>query len=316
MSCKICRFELLVGVLTAFFAQHGRPQIQERAAEKLLTDAVEEVWRAKQDSGLSKPHVASLRSFLREFARAHPAQNLRSLTPETIEQWLDSRGGAAASKASNLGRLGSLFSYSVRKGYITDSPIRRIAPPRLRVRAPMILTPAEARKILVTAQAQAPEILPWVVLGLFAGIRPMEIVDLTWEDVDETDAVVRLTRTKTGLRRCARLEPAALAWLKVCDKTLPLCPSWSTVRRRRKAVFGAWPQDVLRHTAASYLLAKHEDVGKVALWLGNSQRILLRHYHELVGKAACKEFWELYPAGARLATKAEEPAKSPGKSPL
>jgi hypothetical protein len=33
----------------------------------------------------------------------------------------------------------------------------------------------------------------------------------------------------------------------------------------------------------------------VALWLGNSPRILLRHYHELVPPVECVAFWELRP---------------------
>jgi integrase len=294
MSCKICRFELLAGVLTVFFDQHGRPA-PPTPAGKLLAEAVEEVVLAKKTAGMSRPHVASLRSFLREYARAHPNRPLLSLTPESIEGWLDSRGGAAASRCSNLGRLGSLFSYSVRKGYIESNPIRRIQPPKLRLKAPRILSPDEAWKILNTARTDCIELLPWIVLGMFAGCRPLEIVDLSWDDVDTVDGVVRMVRTKTGRRRSARLEPAALAWLEVCDKSLPLCLSWSTVRRRRKEAFGRWTQDVLRHTAASYLLALHQDVGKVALWLGNSQRILLRHYHELVSRADCAAFWGIKP---------------------
>lgn len=147
--------------------------------------------------------------------------------------------------------------------------------------------------MLRKTRAECIELLPWVVLGMFAGIRPQEILDLTWDSIEGDK--VRMTRTKTGRRRMAHLEPCAVAWINVCDRSIPLCRSWSTVRRRRKELFGRWTSDVLRHTAASYLLALHQDVGKVALWLGNSQRILLRHYHELVTAADCAAFWGLTP---------------------
>jgi hypothetical protein len=54
-----------------------------------------------------------------------------------------------------------------------------------------------------------------------------------------------------------------------------------------------WHQDILRHTAGSYLLALIGDVGKVATMMGNSPNILLNHYVEPVTQADCAAFWNL-----------------------
>ena len=62
--------------------------------------------------------------------------------------------------------------------------------------------------------------------------------------------------------------------------------------QRHALKLAAWPKDVLRHTAASYLLALHGDVGKVAMMLGNSPNILLTHYHEPVCETDCAAFWK------------------------
>lgn len=59
--------------------------------------------------------------------------------------------------------------------------------------------------------------------------------------------------------------------------------------------FAAWPQDVLRHSAASYMLAFHRDAGRVAYWLGNSPTILMRHYCELVPAEEAERFWKIRP---------------------
>jgi integrase len=56
---------------------------------------------------------------------------------------------------------------------------------------------------------------------------------------------------------------------------------------------GKWRADILRHTAASYLITKYQDVGKVAFWLGNSPQIIMTHYHEPVMQAECEKFWTL-----------------------
>ena len=59
--------------------------------------------------------------------------------------------------------------------------------------------------------------------------------------------------------------------------------------------FETWPQDCLRHTAASFMIAQHRDAGFVADCLGNSPGILLRHYRELVSAEDCAAFWSISP---------------------
>jgi len=98
----------------------------------------------------------------------------------------------------------------------------------------------------------------------------------------------------------ATVLPAAAAWLAAArDKAdLPL-PRISVRRYLRRLArhlgLSRWPQNVLRHTAASYLLALHRDAPRVALHLGNSPAIILRHYHGLVTREDAKRFWEISP---------------------
>ena len=56
-----------------------------------------------------------------------------------------------------------------------------------------------------------------------------------------------------------------------------------------------WDHDLLRHTAASMLLARDRDAGKVAEQLGHSPAILLRHYRELVSDEAAARYWKVSP---------------------
>ena len=64
---------------------------------------------------------------------------------------------------------------------------------------------------------------------------------------------------------------------------------------REEMGWPVWPQDLLRHTAASYLVARDGDAGKVALQLGNSAAVLLLNYRELVEKEDAAAFFELGP---------------------
>lgn len=198
-----------------------------------------------------------------------------------------------------MNRLSALFAFARRRGYVEINPIERIDRVRLERSPPRILTPDESVALLIAARRVAPEMLPSILLGLYAGIRPAELDRLTWECVDVGHRIVRIdaAASKVRRRRIVELHPkAAAALLPLASSSGSIVPRQKRRRRRRiEAVMGweRWPHDLLRHTAASYLLALHRDAGKVAMMLGNSPSILLNHYHELVSPEDCAEFWKL-----------------------
>lgn len=149
----------------------------------------------------------------------------------------------------------------------------------------------------------SPRGLAWFALALLAGVRPEEADRLQWSDIDLDRGMVTVdaAASKVRSRRIIHLMPAAVAWLKSARKLgAEMGVPRITRRRYLRAVraklgFEKWPTDLLRHTAASYLLAHHQDAGKVALELGNSPAVLFRHYRELVTREAAERFWNLKP---------------------
>jgi hypothetical protein len=120
-----------------------------------------------------------------------------------------------------------------------------------------------------------------------------------WQDVDldSWQIVIRGAASKIHRRRITPLAACAVAWLKLGGE-LPI-PHTSKRRYiraiRDRLALAKWPADALRHTAASMMLAREQDAGKVALWLGNSPKILLSHYHHLSGENEARHFWNLFP---------------------
>ena len=96
-------------------------------------------------------------------------------------------------------------------------------------------------------------------------------------------------------------EPNALEFIRFAKQKAARLPIKRMTRRRyldhaeKVLGFDVWPQDCLRHTAASYMLALRKDSGLVADRLGNSPGILLRHYRELVKPEDCLAFWSIRP---------------------
>lgn len=257
---------------------------------------IEECISSKRAANLRPYYVKELNRVLRKFSSA-TGKAISELTVQDVEAWLGTfktPGG----RNTAISRLCALFTFAFRRGYIEINPMHRIDRARRDLPVPRILTPDEALGLMAATQARCPEMLGYVSLGLYAGIRPNELTRLDWSSVDVARGLVRIdaAASKVRRRRFVHLEPLALHWVKQCARLGPVAPKQIQRRRKRlcrKIGWPAWPHDILRHTAASYLLALHRDAGKVALMLGNSPGILLTHYHELVSPEDCARFWQI-----------------------
>jgi integrase len=155
--------------------------------------------------------------------------------------------------------------------------------------------------------------LPYVVLGLFMGLRPEETARLLWKHVDLEQMLLRIQGdvAKLRYRRIIEMPGTAAEWLQSCYGK-PIIPKnmrrdWDAVRlgagykpsyrmKGDSAELKDWPQDVVRHTALSCHYAFGKDEDATAYWAGNSPETLLRFYRGLVTPQDAKEFWSLTPA--------------------
>lgn len=261
-----------------------------------VSQAIIQLLETKKNSGRRAVYISSLGQYLKRFERSKQGRHIRSITTAEVEAWLSQFSGH--SRATWLSRLSTLFGYAVRKGWMERNPCDAIERIITDSKLPAVLTPAQVRSLLDHAPEKCK---PYLILGVFAGIRPGgELLKLQWEHIDLEAGTVSVVFPKVRKhRRIVTLEPVAIRLLKPLAKASgPVSPSASTIRRCKRAMrsalgFAEWPSDILRHTAASYLLALHKDAGRVALQLGNSPSILLTHYHNPISKAQCSEFWSI-----------------------
>jgi integrase len=270
-----------------------------------LQRAIAETLEWRRGENLRERYLKELENYLRRFASGRMELFIDKIGVSEIQEWFEGRNEALSTKRANIGRLGSLFDVAWKRGYIKENPCLKLPTVKLRQEAPKILTPDEAKRVLTICQKKTRPLLPYVVLGMFAGIRPEEMEKLTWGDVDLKHGTIKIdvATSKTNRRRIVTLHDTAREWLKICKSGAPaklIVPTKTTLRRyRRNLRDGAkleWAQDILRHTAGSYLLALHKNTHEVSAMLGNSARILERHYKDLVNATDCKTFWALTPS--------------------
>lgn len=173
------------------------------------------------------------------------------------------------------------------------------------------LFPEEVRNLLLTAASMFPDALPSLVLKVFAGVRPTEMGRLKWQDISQEENVIsiRSSASKTGGTRHVSIRPTLLAWIdyigieqKNPEELITEKMACQLERKLRKTVEynteNPWPQDVLRHTFATYCVKAGEDLTAICWDMGHADTLHLRQrYTNMRGITSehCREFWALTP---------------------
>jgi integrase len=180
-----------------------------------------------------------------------------------------------------------LFNFAVRSGYAIANPAMGAARAKVIGEAPGILSVNETARLL---EAATPDILPYLAIGLFAGLRRAELERLDWGEIDFESGLIQVKaeKSKTAQRRFVTMQPNLREWL------LPLRQHKGNVtpangfrqsfeQARAAAGIMEWPDNALRHSFASYHLAHFKNAASTALELGHhDSRVTFAHYRELV----------------------------------
>jgi integrase len=239
---------------------------------------------------------------------------VRDLEPQQIETAL--KGFPDGNRNAALRYLRASFNHGIRRGWLTENPVRRLEFKK-RIRDSVeVISPATVKKLLVDALAKDLELVPFLVLTFYAGVRPDgEVQELVWSDIDLTakkhHVTIRPSVAKKRRKRWIDLSENALAWLheysvrggKMEGKIGPF--SASTLRRKRRknataAGLSSWPQQGARHTYCSCWLREHGDINKLVLQAGHeSPQVMWNHYYQAVTPEASAAFWAIYPPASQ-----------------
>jgi integrase/recombinase XerD len=204
----------------------------------------------------------------------------------------------------------AVFNYGIKRGYCSENPVTRLDFEERVAKEVETLTNTQVEAMLTHAAADDLALLPFLVLGLFCGIRPDgELQKLQWADVDLNDKVVTIRPevSKTKRRRFIDLSNNAKSWLQLFIRRAGILQgpivtyNYSELRTHRKvnqtaASIENWPQQGMRHTYCSNWLAKHKDINKLVLQSGHdSVDTMWRHYHRGTTEAVAIKFWAIRP---------------------
>lgn len=280
----------------------------DETKRRTLRQAIDELLVAKRSTNKRESYIESLEQYLSQFARGRESMPVDRITVADVEKWFDGRKEAQTTRASNMGRLASLLSLCLRRGYVRENVCHRIERITIEQKAPKIFKLSKAVRVLLCCFRKVPKMLAWLSLSMLGGLRPEEAAKTSWDNIDLDKATCRIdeSATKVRYRRIVKLTPACVAWLRLAQKIgSPLPISEQNLKRYRKKLrvaigLQAWPQDITRHTAASHIVASSQNYAETAINLGTSEDELRTHYVDLVPKENGTKFVNLMPSKRML----------------
>ncbi len=295
----------------AFYAQHH----DKRAKAPTLRDA----WKSAIDH--RKNHRPATLESYRKLEKKLPAwfmdMNCHDITPDHIRKALDEYTPGATAWKNGRAYISTVMGDLVKLELIAENPTRKMMVARAEETDDevVIYTPAELKSLFAACidypmgdvdRLCSECVAPFAFMA-FAGIRPVEITKLKWENVSLELRNIRIGSTvaKKQYRRNVRINDTMAAWIAAIPedqrkgKIIPARWRYKAAKVRITAgIDGREKQDALRHSFGTYTLAVENNLDMLKADMGHgTTAVYFDHYHKAVTKAEALPYWKVMPQG-------------------
>jgi integrase len=293
-----------------FFMKHHAKELPRIT----VPAAVEECLARCRADHKSKARMRQLEHYLKNKFAADMNIQVSELSPGLVSRYLTSMVASEGTKKNARDLIGYFGRWLVLQGYLARGTDLLEGVQNYSARGEIqIFTAAEIAKLIEHADDR---LLPYIVIGAFAGLRQAEIMRLDWSEIDLADGFieVKAEKSKTDTRRLVPIASNLSTWLKDCrKKSGSVCPIGNVVNALMKLVATinkampentpdkdrmVWKKNALRHSCISYRVAQCADVARVADESGNSPAIIRSNYLRRVKPDRAAEWFNVMPAGA------------------
>lgn len=309
--------------------------IQLTGAKKTVAEIVQE-HLALLEKTARPATVRDRRWNLESFVKQYGGELAAAITPTMINAFtleIPKRPTQAARWRS----VRALFNFAVAQGYMDEPPTERAK--KIKQEIPdeiSVLSPAEVQEVMRRALQMEPRLVPYLAIGIFAGLRPEnELGRLDWDKINLKSRTITVTgkNAKTKKKRAVPISDNLAAWLE----TVPEAERAGEIyyyRRALRRVLGQdqatkaekraeleaqaaregrklsgptpdetpapevlrWGQDIMRHTFGSYRQAVIKNINQLCEEMGNTPSIARAHYLDPPEAEQAAEFWAITPA--------------------
>ena len=229
---------------------------------------------------------------------------------EWTAKWREDVDPAPTTYNQTLGLLRGVFRHEKAKEVFPNNPLEPL-PALKNVRSEVCVSaPDEVKRLMEWVWANDRELVPYFVLGFFAGLRPIsEIKAFDFKQFDFEERVITAITTKTARnpRRQVPMEDNAYEWLKgFKEHKGMICPSnlVKRVNRAKEKSKIQWGHDIMRHSYGSYWEAGHRsDAGcreQLSYNMGHSNfKTYEQNYRNDRSKMDAIAYWGILPPSSK-----------------
>ena len=285
------------------------PTVKE-VVERYLTDSI--------DRNLRPRTISDLRHRLNTFAADFGDSKLSEISLDELKEWVMDDGWKPRTRINFLTKISQLYGYAIRNKWADSNLAGSIDHPAVDETSPEIFTVEQAESLLNHADKFG--LLPYVAIGLFAGVRSAELTRMRAKSINfqTKNIIVGADAAKKRSQRIIEFSDTLLAWLDVCKGALQNGERLIEANKLRKnkpllleaAEIEDWPANGLRHSFGSYHLAMFQNIDKTAHQMGNSAGVVHNHYKALVAKEQAEKFWSLRPKAQALDPETPQPERA------
>jgi integrase len=281
---------------------------------KLAIQIREEFKRRAQNNEASSRHIETMHETLTKLESKFSDRSVATIETKEIREWLLGLPLAAKTRNKHRGYARQIFSLAVDYGYRPNNPVLGIKKFRERSTEEngevSTISAEDTEKLF---RAVDPEVIPFLTLNFFCGIRRAVIERLNWSEVSiaKKRVIVPQYKGKNQKRYPVTLSDNAIEWLKPKEQARGsfLAPSRAfqsegkpSKRRTRELILAAakragieLPDNGGRHTFISMHVAYNESIDRTALEADTSPAIIKSNYLHIVSKEDAAKFWAIKP---------------------
>jgi integrase len=189
------------------------------ATEVTFRVAREQYIAFKRAEECDAKYLSNIETSLLAIGKDFDSRKMSAVTAADLQKWLAQREIGPVTWNAWRRDLRTFFNFALRDGHrwVNFNPAANIAFKKIDVEEVEILENKEVKELLKAAVAyNGGRQVPWLVLGLFGGLRRDEADAAQWEDVDfQNDTLkVRAAKARSAGNRYVHIEPVLKAWLE------------------------------------------------------------------------------------------------------
>ena len=260
----------------------------------------------KADGHWTPDDLRDTKSRCLKFAEKFGSSWAAEITSDDIHNWLEDQKleTSAQNRKNHRKALSKLFSYAKTKKYCPTNPVRDVPGVKVPKKRPAILSPEQIQTLLDGAPI---ELIPYIAIGAFAGLRPTEAQRCRWQDIrpdgqidvreDDQHDPVRHADVSVNLAKWLSLAKCSSGSVAPADADRKT----ANLARELKVIEGNWPQDLLRHSFGTAHACLYQDLPQTAFLMGNSVPTIKAKYLKAIPQKTALEWWKISPQKNRKA---------------